>query len=360
MKIIDDYKKIECISKMKKDYQDAFYDMVNEYAEQLSDRICAGGSAYTLHDFSAHCVNLYKIISNVIFDKDIAYGAGTGLTEWELYILNLSVLFHDIGMSRVIEMERDNHSQCSAEYIQELYNNTQSALRKKASLEQNDVYALCDIIKAHSSVKSLPPEERGLNGVRETMPGKEEIRAKLLAGILRIADELDITSSRVGAGEIETELEKVQKDLIRMEKIDDNEEQINKKKKLVESLEYWKKLHYFSEVKRKKESGTIKIILDDRKLKLLFEEGQVEDKIAGDICENIIKIRKELLYFRNNSLSKVQFEAITPIKSVEYITTIDGLNEKIEMKLEEKSFQSDVSVTELLESPCKEDKKKRP
>ncbi len=358
MKILNDYKNIECISKMEKEYQEAFYNMVDEYAEQLSDRICAGGSAFTLHDFSAHCVNLYKIISNVILDKDIAYGTGTGLTAWELYILNLAVLFHDIGMSRVIEMERDNHSQCSAEYIQELYDNTQSALRKKSSLSQNDIYALCDIVQAHSDVKTLPIDKRGLSVVQETMPGKEDIRAKLIAGILRIADELDVTSSRVGVGEIESELEKIEKELSKMEKMENKEDEIIRKKKLVESLEHWKKLHYISVVERDKKTAIIKIVLDDRKLKLLLDGGQVEDKIAGDLCDSIIKLRKELQYYRNNSLVTVQYQAITPIQSIEYITEIEVLNEKIEKLLEENSFQSDVNVTELLESQSKEDKKK--
>lgn len=52
-----------------------------------------GDSAFTLHDFDHHCFDIYKIISEVLFDEELVYSEKYGLSERELYIMNLAVLF---------------------------------------------------------------------------------------------------------------------------------------------------------------------------------------------------------------------------------------------------------------------------
>lgn len=104
---MDEYKKIECISKMEEDFQNAFEEIVNGYRDKLAKRVVFPGSAFTLHDFEHHCFNIYKIISDVLFDNKLVYLSDYGLCQRELFILNLAVLFHDIGMANVLGATRD-------------------------------------------------------------------------------------------------------------------------------------------------------------------------------------------------------------------------------------------------------------
>ena len=86
----EEYKQIECISKMKKEYFDKFCTIVEGYREKISDNLVIGDSAFTLHDFDHHCFDIYKIISEVLFDEELVYSEKYGLSERELYIMNLA------------------------------------------------------------------------------------------------------------------------------------------------------------------------------------------------------------------------------------------------------------------------------
>ena len=52
----EEYKQIECISKMKKEYFDKFCTIVEGYREKISDNLVIGDSAFTLHDLTTHLV----------------------------------------------------------------------------------------------------------------------------------------------------------------------------------------------------------------------------------------------------------------------------------------------------------------
>ena len=96
--------------------------MVEEYGEKLSTRVVTENAVYTLHDFDHHCFDIYRIISNVLLDEKLAYKSEDyGLSSRELLILNVAVLFHDIGMSHVLGASRKNHAKKSAEYFQNEY-----------------------------------------------------------------------------------------------------------------------------------------------------------------------------------------------------------------------------------------------
>lgn len=59
----EEYKQIECISKMKKEYFDKFCTIVEGYREKISDNLVIGDSAFTLHDFDHHCFDIYIKLS---------------------------------------------------------------------------------------------------------------------------------------------------------------------------------------------------------------------------------------------------------------------------------------------------------
>lgn len=64
--------------------------------------------------------------------EDTTYQEGIGLSKRELFILNLAVLFHNISMSRCLDVKRENRSKLSADYVQNEYDNSRSVLRSKS------------------------------------------------------------------------------------------------------------------------------------------------------------------------------------------------------------------------------------
>lgn len=155
---------IECIKRMDEDNLQSFKFVLENYASHLATRVELAGSAFTSHD-QIHCLNIYKIISSVILRDDTAYTPKIGLTKRELYILNLAVLFHDIGMSDTLGAKRETHSRDSANYIQTEYDNVRSCLRSKANLMPNEVKAIKAIVKAHSDIKGDPTIDKNKNGL---------------------------------------------------------------------------------------------------------------------------------------------------------------------------------------------------
>ena len=170
-----------------------------------------GDSAFTLHDFDHHCFDIYKIISEVLFDEELVYSEKYGLSERELYIMNLAVLFHDIGMSNGLDRARDNHSLNSADYIDRQFKDSRSVLSQNSDLSANEIKALKAIIIAHSNLKdrSVQESDNGLKShkLQDYKARLGIIRTRFLAGVLRLADELDVSVERLGTGELQQELE---------------------------------------------------------------------------------------------------------------------------------------------------------
>lgn len=214
---MSEYKKIQCIRKMEEEYFNRFDNIVNEYAPKLSGRVIMDGSAFTLHDFEHHCFDIYKIISEVLFDEELVYKTDYGISQRELFILNLAVLFHDIGMFNELGATRANHSVKSADFVQREYDDSRSVFKKKSDLTVNEVKALKAIITAHSDVKdkTVEDEKNGMKSpdLKDYNAKEGKIRAKFLAGVLRLADELDVSSDRLGTGEIEQQIEEGKKSM---------------------------------------------------------------------------------------------------------------------------------------------------
>ena len=176
--MFQEYVEFKCIKKMKESNRERFGNIVKEYAERLNRVVNDGGAVYTLHDFDHHCCNLYKIISEVILYEEAAFNGGEkAISDWELYLLNLAVLLHDLGMTQYVDLARDNHSVVSAQKIKEDYRNPSNPLSEgKSGLSKNDIDALALIVQAHSDVKdeSVKEEVNGLKNpdLTNDMPGR--------------------------------------------------------------------------------------------------------------------------------------------------------------------------------------------
>ncbi len=333
---MSEYKKLQCIKKMDKDYLDRLDSIVNEYAPKLSERVIMNGSAFTLHDFEHHCFDVYKIISEVLFDEELIYKTDYGISQRELFILNLAVLFHDIGMFNMLGATRENHSVKSADFVQKEYDDSRSVFKKKSDLTVNELKALKAIVIAHSDVKDRSVEDKK-NGMKspdlKDYNAKEgKIRAKFLAGVLRLADELDVSSDRLGSGEIEQQIEEGKKQYEELKKHDDLEEnrkELEQWQGFMVSLEHWKRLHLISSVQRNEDGKTIELQIDDDYISICLDEGKTEKSIARECIDIYNEIEKKLNEVMDSAFNQKKFSNYVPVSKIILVTTNEILDKEI-------------------------------
>lgn len=344
-----EYKSIPCIKKMGKGYQDIFDEMVKAYAEKLSSRIILSNSAFTLHDFDHHCFNIYKIISYVLFNEELVYKEDYGLSQRELLILNLAVLFHDIGMSEVLGVARENHSVKSAEFIQREYDDANRPLRNKTDLTISEIKALKAIVVAHSNIKdgSVSAQENGLysHHLKDySAKNGTKIRTKFLAGVLRLADELDVSSERLGTGEIEQQIEEGERKFERLKKeavTEGQKREVREWEGYIESHKHWKKLHLISNVQRNEDGETIELCVDDEYIERSLDEGNTEKSLSRDLVEIYLEVEKKLQEAIKLAFVGKTFRTYVYVKKVELITQNKTLDKEIQDKLSVCSLTKD-------------------
>lgn len=328
------FSEIECIKRMDSRCYDMFMRMLKHYAPKLETRIVLDGSAFTSHD-EYHCLDIYKIISSCLLRKDTAYRDGLGLSKRELFILNLAVLFHDIGMSNSLEARRENHSKLSADFVQQEYDDIRSVLRSETDLTVAEIKAMKAIIKAHSNIKgdaSIPKER---NGIRLPELKKEyrdlhskPIKTLFLAGLLRLADELDVTSERLGNGTLENEIQEGKKKILKYE-AEGNTQELQKWVGFLESEKHWKRLHYFEAISLSEDKTGIELCVDDEYVEQMLDQGSTEKAIANDIVEILSKIRGEFEEIKTIAFSDSEVNILIYVQKIEVISTAEKLQDEI-------------------------------
>lgn len=328
------FSEIDCIKRMDERCRDMFMDMLKQYAPKLATRIVLDGSAFTSHD-EYHCLDIYKIISSCLLREDTAYMDGLGLSKRELFILNLAVLFHDIGMSNSLDARRENHSKLSADFVQKEYDDTRSVLRSKTNLTVSEIKAMKAIIKAHSDIKgdaSIPKEKNGIRSpeLRKTYKDlhSKNIKTLFLAGVLRLADELDVTSERLGNGTLESEIQEGKKKIQKYEANGDIQE-LQKWEGFLESEKHWKRLHYFEAISLSEDKKGIKLIVDDEYVEQMLDEGSTEKAIANDILEVLSKIRGEFEEIKAIAFADSNVNILIYAQKIDVISTIEQLQGEI-------------------------------
>lgn len=263
--------KLKWISKMEEDgYREIWEAMAEHYGDMLDKSVIAREIPYTLHDYSHHCCNIYLIIEQMIEKVD--------MDEEELFVLAVSVLLHDISMLNM-NFNRHRHSKESADIIQRDADRETSLWKRVPGNIQDCIRA---VVIGHSDLKAYLDgreiiEERTLERIDLTddMPGRwtrKKIRARLLAGILRLADELDITKSRAG-------------DRKNLEQFDEN----NPLQK--NSLQHWKVLYCFKNVELKETN--IWLETDDSYLEMNIDS---KEELTRYIKKTKRKIEESLEY----------------------------------------------------------------
>jgi len=347
MIINEDYKEIECIKRLKNENKDKFFDIVKNYANELPEKLILEGSVFTLHDFNHHCINLYKIISEVIFNSVFVYEGEKALTDKELFILDLAVLFHDVGMNSYLDSSRGSHSKLSSKYVDDEYQNSSSVLKRVSDLNVNEIKALKLVILAHSDVKdgSIAEEKNGLKNpeLSDNMPAHiGSIRARFLASILRLADEMDVTVDRLGNSNIENQLDNLKRKLadseielkcLEGEIYEKKEKECKELKKKVNSLDHWRHLHLFTVIRRESLIDKAYLHLNDDYISHCIEQGESYEKLAEDVISIFTKIENELNYglirYLNESKNKLILSPMIAIKEIFLYSDIEEMTSNI-------------------------------
>lgn len=271
-------KEIPIITKLKKsEYYDDFKSLVNAYAPSLDFGAVMREIGFTPHNFSNHCRDIYKILSDILPEKFYkVYNKGSNL-----FLLLTAVLMHDYYMSQDSSEEaRRQHSKLGKEFVEEaIFGKENTPLKMYCSKEFGE--ALADVIYAHSDIKDEHGEidtytfkdilEKYSNKRKKLKVGEEELNVPFVAALLRLADELDISYERVEGT--------------------DYEGKINTE----ESKMHYEICKYFRPIQNHR-GEEISIEIFDRE----FENVLDEDKpaIAGQIVNRFIKIEKEFDYLR--------------------------------------------------------------
>lgn len=300
-RIKEEYKKLVCYTKMDSTLQENFDVLAKHYGKILNRGPAQNITVYTSHDFDRHCFDLYRIISMYLLQE-----AGIQqLNQEELYLLNLSVLLHDISMCRGgyekktntnTAFNRDIHALQSAQWIQHEFDQRNTPLYE-SGLTADQVEIICDICKAHSTLKDRDtPSGLFDPGLKYKKDGKtEEIRVKALAGILRIADELDVTRHRLANAD----------EMDRLLTTDDGKLEtpifIQENK---ESLKHFRRLLLIRKLERCEDDTTqLALRLDKDQIEKRRLAGD-ENNLLDDLCGIQKKIQEELYTLWNEVISK--------------------------------------------------------
>lgn len=325
MSISITYKELYCYKNMSDSHKEHFDLLAKHYGEVLNHGAAKKKIIYTLHDFDHHCFDIYRTISLFLLKGP------KRLSEEELYLLNLAVLFHDISMcvggydqqsKKLTPFDRNRHSVQSAEWIQHEFDDKKTHLGSCPDLDSQQVGIICNLCKAHSDVKGegIPAEKNGLFNPalnNHTNGRTGTIRMKLLAGLLRIADELDITELRLDNSRTE-------------EQFEEDDENDN------ESRKHWQRLHLFRDIVRDSE--------DYELLLLQVNEGVLRERLDSGDAMNVVddfeivqqKVRKELNTLLTILKKDEENAGIFLIRNVEIAISDEELRKNIDALKKEK------------------------
>lgn len=208
-------------------------------------------------------------------------------------------------------IEKSTH--CSLHiWIRHEYDKGSSPL-SKVGLTADQIDIICDICQAHSTLKdrkdpsglkapSLKFKKDGYSG---------QIRVKALAGILRIADELDVTRDRLKSpNEIDG--------LLTSASGDDRAETAQFIQENKESLKHFRRLMLIHSLQRPTDNATaIALKLDDNQVQKRLDQGD-QDNLVEDLKEIREKIQGELdqLWSEVLNCTEANAVALTPLKTV--------------------------------------------
>ncbi|XMB66275.1 hypothetical protein RI065_08210 [Mycoplasmatota bacterium zrk1] len=198
---------IEIAQRLKTEYKKKWEQLVDEYGPVLDGKALYSDITFTPHDYSHHCVNIYNHLFLILHDS---------FYDWDksgknLFVLMVAVLFHDYSLTfSQDEQTRKVHSRLSRDYFTSEARKDGSFL--SAYIDNDLIDQIGDVIYAHSNLRL---DGQVVNTLKEVVdkytnePRVKIINVPALAGLLRFADELDITYKRIeGIKEYEKKIQK--------------------------------------------------------------------------------------------------------------------------------------------------------
>lgn len=278
--IIKDLKRLDIISGMDASYTDIWRMLCIKYGPELDEGPQKSSTAFTRHDFSNHCKDIYINLNTILnSQKNQRFLENPE----EFFILNLAVLFHDYSLTKE-GCNRKNHSEESAELVKNLFTDGD----EKSTICYRFVDILYNVIRAHSDLKDK--EEGRIETlikpplIQETRGDIFQIHVRRIVGLLRLADAMDVSKSRLG--------KRYQNELPRL-----NNKIVDER----ESLKHWRRLQYFDDITD-----------NDAKLVLHISRNINFDKLGKIQREDVVKeirevrrdIQEELENVNNNVFDK--------------------------------------------------------
>ncbi len=183
------------LKKNKKLYSN-WVEMVTKYYKTLNEGAFFSDVTFTPHDYEHHCINIYNHLYTILpesFYKHDKKGES-------LFILMVAVLFHDYALTlKSSEDFRKSHSKIARDKFLEEMHVKSSVISQNIPVDSWGNY-IADIIYAHSDIKETSQTKHTLKEIINKYkddPILLKINVTQLAGLLRFADELDITYARL-------------------------------------------------------------------------------------------------------------------------------------------------------------------
>lgn len=341
------YQQLPCYDKMDEQDQKIFDKLADHYGRMLNEGAKRTLTIYTAHDFDHHCFDLYRIISLYLLNvRGIQE-----LTSEERYLLNISVLLHDMSMCKggyengsSTPFNREIHSLQSAQWIRHEYESEGRPLNE-SGLTSSQIEMICSICQAHSDLKDRADSSGLFAPDLEYMKTGDTgaIRVKALAGILRIADELDVSSHRLrNPNEI---------DALLTESSDDEQPEVKEFiKRDRESVKHFRRLLLIVDLEKTKNITEIALKLDSAQVQKRLDASD-ELNLVDDLRKVLNKIQKELDDLWREVLSRPEADAAHLI-TLRKVVWSDKDAKLIERLFPERNPEPAAILTPVLEMPA--------
>ncbi len=168
--------------------------LAEKYYSVTASALAQQGDRYTKHDIG-HVDDVIDTAGRMLgFDTDPAAAAKL-LEPYEVFVLLVAILLHDAGNA----MGRVGHEQQAGQILREV--------GAAANLSQLEHRIIASIAQAHGGVVGNGNKDTITELIGHPKPniGKVTVRARLLAALLRLADELSENFNRADEVAIETE-----------------------------------------------------------------------------------------------------------------------------------------------------------
>ena len=301
--------KLKCIKALQGNNNDEYFHkwiaFRTVYQPILDEGAYSSEVKYNTHNYSTHCVNIYKNI-----DKLIDWNSDNKPTVEELFYLDVAVILHDLCMA-VMPQKRPQHSKEAYEII---LNKINSPDRNEINglLKLSEAECIAEIILGHSDVKVEEKSEDTIKYLIDKYRGYVESEYETnrichLAVILRLADELDVTYDRINRKFTEMSFD-----------TEDENDRV--------SMKHYRKLQLVKKITQDKDENN-RLILEINDKEFGIESGDDEDLIA----EVKNKIESELQ--NTNRVFSAFAQRLCPYKKFDtvYIKSYDNPTKEKEL-----------------------------